>query len=625
MKKISFLLLACLSIFTVSVAQNGKEWIETNYTKREVMIPMRDGVKLYTAIYEPVHSDGKSPVLMTRTPYKAAPYGRGMDGRLSGIWHPYAKEKYIFVVQDVRGRWKSEGVFVNVRPFIADKKGKETDEASDVYDTVEWLLKNVGNNNGKVAAIGSSYSGFYSLMAGLSGHPAIKAVVPQAPVTDWFMGDDFHHNGALILCDAFRFNSSVNRPRPVPTEKLSPNTVYYSTDEYSFFLETGALKNFTALLGDSIQFWNDMMKHPVYDSWWQQRDTRRACYGIHPAVLIVGGLFDAEDCYGTWELYKAINKQSKNTDLQLVVGPWYHGGWGAADGSYLGNIRFGMNTSLHYRTDIEYPFLQYYLKGEGVDIPASRKVRIFFSGENQWHDFPVWPPKEAVAVPYYLSSGGHLLKEEPHETSSYSEYISDPAKPVPYTDKTQYTRTKEYMTDDQRFAGRRPDVLCFKTPPLDKNVKVGGPLIVELEVALSTTDADFVVKLIDEFPEDFAYDAEKEGKGNGKSYLMCGYQMLVRGEVMRGRFRNSFEYPEAFVPGVPAKVCFVMPDIAHTFGKGHRIGIQIQSTWFPLVDRNPQQFVDIYTCEDSDFVKSEIKLFHQKGAASKIILPVLGQ
>lgn len=619
------LFLVCLSVFTIALAQNESEWIEANYTKREVMIPMRDGVRLYTAVYEPVSSDAKAPVLMTRTPYKAGPYGKGMDKRLSGIWHLYAKEKYIFVVQDVRGRWKSEGEFVNVRPFIHNKKGKEVDEASDVYDTVEWLLKNIGNNNGKVAVIGSSYSGFYSLMAGLSGHPAIKVVVPQAPVTDWFMGDDFHHNGALILCDAFRFNSSVNRPRPVPTEKMSANTVYYRTDEYSFFLKTGALKNFTALLGDSIQFWNDMMEHPTYDFWWQQRDTRQACYDIHPAVLVVGGLFDAEDCYGTWELYKAISKQSKNTDLQLVIGPWYHGGWGAHDGSYLGNIRFGMNTSLYYRAVIEYPFLQYYLKGVGTAVPDSQKARIFFSGENQWHNFPAWPPEEIVFTPYYVGDGGALLKEEPQDVSSYSEYISDPAKPVPYTDKTQYTRAKEYMTDDQRFAERRPDVLCFKTQPLAEDVRVGGPLTVELEVALSTTDADFVVKLIDEFPEDFTYDVKADGKGGGQNYLMRGYQMLVRGEVMRGRFRNSFEFPEAFIPGELAEVRFSMPDIAHVFRKGHRIAIQIQSSWFPLVDRNPQQFVNIQTCDDSDFVKSRIKLFHQEGVASKIILPILNR
>lgn len=597
----------------------NETWIKENYTKREEMIPMRDGIHLYTAIYEPIHQKDPSPILITRTPYKASPYGKNMSSRLWSVWQNYAREKYIFVIQDVRGRWKSEGEYVNVRPFIANKKKKkDIDEASDVYDTAEWLLHHTRNNNGKIGIIGTSYPGFYSTMGALSKHPAIKAAVPQAPVTDWFMGDDYHHNGAFMLRDGFSLAVYMNRPRPFPTEKSTPSKPYYKTDEYSFFLKAGALKNLTHLLGDSIAYWNDLMTHPNYDSWWQQRDTRRSCYNIQPAVLVVGGLFDAEDCYGAWELYKAIHKQSPDTDLQLIIGPWHHGAWEGNDGSYLGNVRFGTKTALYYQNEIEYPFLQYYLKGKGTPVSDSRKANVFFSGENQWKEFVSWPDKDAQKISYYLNEEGTLSTQVPDKTISYSEYVSDPAKPVPYTDKTTYARSKEYMTDDQRFAERRSDVLCFKTEVLKQPLTVGGEVEVELDVSMTTTDADFIVKVIDEFPEDFAYNDQKDGKGSGYRYLMNGYQMLVRGDVMRGRYRNSFERPEAFIPKQPTKVRFTMPDIAHTFKEGHRLVVQIQSTWFPLIDRNPQQFVDIYTCEDTDFIKSTIQILHQKNNPSKI-------
>lgn len=594
-------------------------WVKANYAKREEMIPMRDGVRLYTAIYEPIHQEKPSPILMTRTPYKASPYGEKINNRLWRVWQNYAREKYIFIIQDVRGRWKSEGEFVNVRPFVSDKdKNGKIDEASDVYDTAEWLLHHTHNNNGNIGLIGSSYSGFYSLMGALSAHPAIKAAIPQAPVTDWFMGDDYHHNGAFMLCDGFRFASSMNRPRPVPTEHSTPDIPYYKTDEYSFFLKAGTLKNLTNLLGDSIQYWNDLMAHPNYDSWWQERDTRRSCYHIKPAILVVGGLFDAEDCFGTWELYKAIRKQSPATNLQLIMGPWYHGAWEGQDGSFLGNIRFGSKTVPYYRDQIEFPFLQYHLNKEGTPIQENQKASIFFSGENQWKAFDEWPAKEAKKVSFYLGENGNLSTNSPSTKASFSEYISDPAKPVPYTDRTVYARPGEYMTADQRFAERRPDVACFKTEPLKEKLTVGGEIEVELEVALTTTDADFIVKVIDEFPESFTYDDTIDGKGSGQAYLMNGYQMLVRGEVMRGRYRNSFEHPEAFTPQKITKVRFSMPDIAHTFKPGHRLVIQIQSSWFPLIDRNPQQFVNIYTCEEKDFIKSTVKLYHQKDHASKI-------
>lgn len=615
-----FIYFCCMFKGNILFAQDiDEKWVKENYTKREAMIPMRDGMHLYTAIYEPVYCTEDSPVLMTRTPYGAFPYGEEMSDLLWNAWQNYAREKYVFVIQDVRGRWKSEGDFVNVRPFVKEKeKNSKIDEASDVYDTAEWLLHNT-HNNGNIGLIGSSYSGFYALMGALSGHPAVKVSIPQAPVTDWFMGDDYHHNGAFMLCDGFRFASWMNRPRPVPTDELTPYTPYYNIDEYSFFLKMGALKNITRLLGDSIHFWNEMMMHPNYDNWWRERDTRRACYKIAPAIMVVGGLFDAEDCFGAWQLYKAIHCQSPETDLHLIMGPWYHGAWAEDDGSFLGNVRFGSKTTLYYRNQVEFPFLQHYLKGKGSPTSNNRKINIFFSGKNQWETFSSWPPIECTKkISFYLGKGGELSTAIPSEKNSFSEYVSDPAHPVPYTQGTVYSRPKEYMTEDQRFAQQRPDVLSFKTEPLKEELTIGGQIDVELEVGLSTTDADFVVKVIDEFPDNFTYDEAKDGVGGGSQYLMNGYQMLVRGDVMRGRYRDSFEHPKAFIPGQKTKVSFSMQDVAHTFKIGHRLVVQIQSSWFPLVDRNPQQFVNIYTCEDADFVKSTIRLYHQKDALSKI-------
>lgn len=622
--KRTYILFTFLLFFAISYSQViDEKWVKENYTKREVMIPMRDGIKLYTAIYEPISKSEKHPVLMSRTPYSIGNYGKEMNNQLWNSWREYSKEGYIFVFQDVRGKWMSEGNFVNVRPFNPNKK-KETDidEASDTYDTVEWLLKNTVDNNGNVGVSGCSYLGFYSLMAALSNHPAIKAICPQAPVTDWFMGDDIHHNGALMLSDAFSFLPYIDRPRPVPTASQPEGSKpFYTTDEYSFFLKSGAIKNLTKLLGDSIKFWNDVTEHPNYDSWWKARNTRNGCYNIKPAVLVVGGLFDAEDGYGTWELYKTINKQSPDTKLNLVIGPWNHGGWLSDYSTYLGNIRFGSNTSIYFK-EAENKFFNYYLKGKG-SVEDMKKATVFFSGENKWEAFDSWPPKEKVMTPLYLCDNETLQFTVPNTSSSYTEYTSDPSNPVPYTARIQQNRGIEYMTDDQRFAERRPDVISFETEPLKEDLTLGGELITDLKVSISTTDADFVVKLIDVFPDDFSYDAKVYGEENGQNYLMNGYQMLVRGDVMRGRYRNSFEQPEAFVPNKPTTVSFKLTDIAHTFIKGHRMMIQIQSSWFPLVDRNPQQFVDIYHCNDSDFIKSDIKIYHQQDQASRIMLPVL--
>ena len=620
MKK--YISLAAFLLFSfASFSQNADStWFVNNYTKSEVYIPMRDGIKLFTSVYIPKNKTSDHPFLMTRTPYSSAPYG---NGKFANYWSNYmmhyVKENFIFVRQDVRGRYMSEGVFVDVRPFNKNKKGKETDEASDTYDTIDWLLKNIEHNNGKVGVMGTSYPGFYSTEAALSGHPALVAVSPQAPVTDWFIGDDFHHKGAFFVMDAFSFYPGFGTPHPVPSTKYTRGFSFDSDDNYNAYLKTGALKNFTKLMGDSIPFWKDLMAHPNYDEWWKARNARVGLYNVKPAMLWVGGLFDAEDAWGAWNAYKATEKQSNQTNSRIVMGPWYHGQW-SREGSFLGNVRFEKNTSAFYQDSIEVPFFDHYLLGK--EEPKIAEATIFFTGENQWKRFAAWPPQNVEEQNLFLAPNGKLsLNKKPAGNNSYEEYISDPSKPVPYTEDVHFRRTREYMTDDQRFASRRTDVLSFETEILDKEITLAGPVIADLMVSLSTTDADFVVKVIDVFPDDFKYD---EGTlGNDNNYPMGGYQMLVRGEIMRGKFRNSFEKPEPFIPGKITNVKWELPDVAHTFKKGHRIMIQIQSSWFPLSDRNPQKFINIYEANDRDFQKATIRIYDNAVNASKIILPVL--
>lgn len=609
-----FLLLLPFSGFS----QNADSaWILNNYTKKEVYIPMRDGTKLFTVIYAPKDNTEKHPLLLVRTPYSCAPYG---EGKFTSMWYSprkyFLKEKYIYVQQDVRGRWMSEGNFVDVRPYNPNKKtNTDIDEASDAFDTIDWLVKNVANNNNKVGVFGTSYPGFYAAMAALSNHPALKAVSPQAPVTDWFEGDDFHHNGAFMMMDAFAFYSGFGKPRPLPTSRGAAGFQFPVQDNYEFFLRTGPLSGLTKIMGDSIAFWKDLMNHPVLDNWWKARNDRNYVQNISPdiATLVVGGLFDAEDCFGAWNLYQAIENKTKNNN-KLVMGPWHHGQWGRFDGSYLGNVQFGSNTSEWFGQKIELPFFDYYLKGKG-SADEIKEATIFFSGANEWKQLPKWPVNNMQMKPVYLQNKGRLGFEASAGLASFAEYISDPAKPVPYTEDVHLGRTQEYMTDDQRFAARRPDVLVFQTDILQEDLTLGGPLTADLVVSLSTTDADFVVKLIDVFPDNFEYP-----KNIKTEYPMSGYQMLVRGEIMRGKFRNNFEKPEPFIPGKATQVKYTLPDIAHTFKKGHRLMVQIQSSWFPLADRNPQTFTDIYHAKESDFQKSTIRVFHN---SSKILLPVI--
>jgi putative CocE/NonD family hydrolase len=619
-------LFASLNLRSQNVKQDSV-WFRENYYKIEKAIPMRDGVKLFTSIYIPIDSTEKHPILMERTPYNCSPYGPGeFRDFWSGYTRFYLHEGYIMVVQDVRGRWMSEGKFVDVRPFIKNKRPGDIDESTDAYDAIDWLVKNIAGNNGNVGVFGTSYPGFYAGMAAASGHPALKAVSPQAPVTDWFIGDDFHHNGVFFYMDAFDFYvaGGFGRPHPAPVSFESPMPDPYSSkDNYEFYKRQGADKNLLKYTGDSIAFFKEIYEHPNYDDWWKARNARVAQYHIKPAILVTGGLFDAEDCFGAWNLYKAVNVQSPETNAKLVMGPWYHGQWGDADGTHLGNIDFGSNTSFSYQNEMEIPFFNHYLKGK--NDPGLARATIFFSGENKWRRFDTWPAKEAKQEKIFLTDKNGLTAKSPEKETSYDEYISDPAHPVPYAENVHFNRTREYMTDDQRFASRRPDVLTYQSGILQEDFTVGGPVIADLRSSISTTDADFVVKIIDVFPDTLSFQrvdiyAEKDPV---KIYPLGGYEMLVRGEIFRGKFRNSFEKPEPFQPGKTETVRYTIPDIAHTFKKGHRLMIQIQSSWFPLSDRNPQKFTDIYTCEDSDYQSAVIRIFHDRKNPSSIVLPVI--
>jgi putative CocE/NonD family hydrolase len=622
MPPLKHLLLTILSLFGMGAfAQNiDSIYVRENYTKIERSIPMRDGVKLFTAIYLPKDQTKKYPFLVNRTPYTVAPYGSDKYKTSLGNFPAMMREGFIFVYQDVRGRWMSEGTFDDIRPHVANKKGKkDIDESSDTYDTIDWLVKNIKNNNGKAGIYGISYPGFYSTTSLPESHPALKAVSPQAPVTDWFIGDDFHHNGVLFLMDAFSFMTTFGVPRPKPiTPDLGPIGLKFPIlDNYRFYLEAGSVKNLKdKYFADSIHFWNNLFAHPNLDTFWSARNIQQHLKNVKPAVMVVGGFFDAEDAYGTFATYKSIEKQNPSANNILVMGPWYHGGWVRSTGASFGDIQFGQPTSIQYQERFELPFFKYYLKGLGDFKPA--EANIFVTGSNEWKAFSNWPPKDTEQKTLYLQPNGKLGFDKIQRTDSWDEYVSDPNSPVPYQEGVQARRTREYMIDDQRFAARRPDVKVYQTDTLLEDITLTGPVLANLVVSTTGTDADYVVKLIDVYPEDAVSPVP-----NPKNILMGGYQMLVRGEIMRGKYRNSFEKPEAMVPGLVTKVNYAIPDVAHTFKKGHRIMIQVQNSWFPLGDRNPQKFMDIYTAEPSDFQKATHRIFHDVNNASSITVSVL--
>ena len=599
MRRISFFIFLLTAIFScTSEIVIDEIWLSDNYTKSEIMIPMRDGVKLYTSVYQPIGTE-KRPVLIVRTPYSCAPYGDGWKTDLSEYMYKFLQNRYVIVFQDVRGRYMSEGDFINVRPYNPNKSGIEIDEASDTYDTIEWIVNNI-DNNGAVGVTGMSYPGFYATMAALSGHPALKAVSPQAPILDWFKGDDVHHNGALMLMDIYSFAPYMFKEHDNPTEEDHGLPSPIGSDAYQWFLNKRTPSNLTAALPDTLDFWNEILEHPDYDDYWKLRSLEPHLTDILPAVLVVGGEFDTDDCYGALNTYKLIRKNSPRTDLHFVYGPWPHGGWHSLDYEGLGEVKFGKDLSRFFMNDIEYPFFRYYLEGKGRR-PAP--VYIYASGSEDWQMMETWPSDDIVEKTVYLSEHGILSFDAPEDLESSSSYISDPSSPVPFMADAS-NRNNAYMVADQSFASERPDVLTFTSEVQKDILKLQGPIQVDFYSSLTTEDADIVVKFIDVYPD--------------------GYQMLVRGEVFPVRYREGIEAPKPAVPGEIMHIAFTMNDIAHWILPGHRIMIQVQSSWFPLVNLNPQIFIDnIYNAVTEDYMNSEITLYHQKNAPSAIVLSVV--
>lgn len=596
-------------------------FIRQHYTKVERRIEMRDGVRLFTSIYMPRDTTRRYPILLQRTPYSVRPYGEDRYKTRIGPSMRFAREGYIIVYQDVRGKMMSEGDFVAVRPHDPDKQKGEVDESSDTYDTVAWLLDNLPNHNGRVGVWGISAPGFYATHALIDAHPAVKAVSPQAPVTDWFIGDDRHHNGAFQLQASFSFLSSYGAPRPEPTTEPPRGFRDYGTpDGYRWYLDLGPLTNVNErYLHGENEIWNDMMEHGTYDAFWQARTPLPHLREVQPAVLVVGGFFDAQDLYGPLKTYAAIERQNPQTPNFLVMGPWWHGGWARGAGDRYGQFYFDQRTSEFYRDNIEFPFFQHFLQDEGVLGLA--EASIFITGTNVWHFFEAWPPPAATPKNLYLQPDGGLSLEPPTGADAFAEYVSDPAKPVPHTPEIVVYRDDRYVVQDQRFASTRPDVLVFESEPLEEDLTVAGDLFASLFVSTTGTDADFIVKLIDVHPGD-ARCGLPEG---GCSTPMGGLQAMVRGEVMRAKFRNSFEHPEPMTPGEVTEVTFDMQDVAHTFKKGHRLMVQVQSTWFPMVDRNPQTFVDIYHATEEDYQKATHRVYFSRNYPSHLKLKVLGE
>ena len=640
MVRLKFWLLLCaVTLTTGLLAQSRPDApefdIKEHYTKYEYRIPMRDGVHLFTAVYVPKDSSHAYPFLIDRTPYSVGPYGVDLYRGQLGPTPDFDKAGYIFVFQDVRGRYMSEGQFLEMRPHIDNKKShKDVDDSTDLYDTIDWLLKNVPNNNGNAGIWGISYPGFFTSASIIDSHPALKAASPQAPMTNLFMGDDAYHGGAFMLAANFGFYSSF---KPQDNPQLPAKTPvpfdFGTKDGYEFFLSVGSIGNLSKLLDGKSQLFDDQMRHNTYDDYWKARNLALHMKNIHCAVLTVGGWFDAEDLQGPFSTFQAIDRNNPDIVNALVVGPWVHGGWSRYDGEHLGRVEFASNTGDFYRKEILFPFFEQYLKGKGdAKLP---KAYVFETGTNVWRRYASWPPKEATPKTLYFHANGDLSFDPPSEASSFDEYVSDPARPVPYVNYVSVGVPQEYMVSDQRFAASRTDVLVYETPILQEDVTIAGPVSPRLFVSTTGTDSDWDVKLIDVYPTDYPDSKLDVPKPEDRSkprtdvpppqFTMGGYEQLVRGEPFRGKFRHSFEKPEAFTPGKVEEVNFTMQDVNHTFRRGHRIMVQVQNSWFPLTDRNPQTFVNIPDAKASDFVKATERVYHSKEQASGIVVGVVPQ
>jgi uncharacterized protein len=629
--------LLVFAIFAAAILQPSRAQemldVKATYAKQEVMVPMRDGTKLFTIIYSPRDTSQRYPFLLTRTAYSIAPYGPDNYRAVVGPSEEFTREGYIFVYQDARGRFKSEGTFIHHLPF--DRSGRPN-ESTDTYDTIEWLLENVPNNNGRVGQWGISWDGWETSMGMIDAHPALRASSPQAPPQDQFFGDDYHSGGAYQLSYGFAWMSSNARARTAPTEQRTARFDYGTPDGYRFFLDLGAAANAVKYFGDTVPTWNDHMQHGTYDEYWKSRNVPKDLGGVHHPVLIVAGWFDAEDFYGPFRMHRVL-KQANADKTVLVVGPWSHGAWARGDGDHLGAIGFGSKTSAYYRTQVELPFFNYYLKDKGrLDLP---RALAFETGRNEWRTCDQWPPAQTVAKNLYLRAGGKLTLDAPGGDSptrraglqprrraglpareGFDSYVSDPAKPVPYTAQVPTTEGQLFAVEDQRFAWSRPDVLSYETDPLTSDLTIAGPITATLHVSTTGTDSDWVVKLIDVYPGD-----TPDPQPNAAGVRMGGYQMLLAGDILRGKFRGSFSDPRPMVPGKTTRIEVPLGDRYHTFLKGHCVMVQIQSSWFPMFDRNPQTFVDIYHAKPSDYVKATERVFRTKASPSYVTVGVIGK
>jgi putative CocE/NonD family hydrolase len=593
------------------------QYIKDNYQKFEYKVPMRDGKKLFTSVYVPKDKSKEYPIMMDRTPYSVAPYGIDKYKTSLGPSSLFTHDGYIFVYQDVRGRWMSEGIFEEMTPEKdTNPTSTVTDEGSDTYDTIDWLIKNIPGNNGKVGVWGISYPGFYTTASLLSRHPALACASPQAPMADLWR-DDGWHNGAFFLAANFSFYPGfTNRQDGIPTQRRGSRFDPGMEDGYQFYMNLGPVKNTNdKYYKDTIRLWNEMLDHPDYDQHWKDRNVLTHLTNIKTPVLVTGGWYDAEDLYGAINTYKTIVKNNPQTPAYFCMGPWVHGGWARGDGDHLGDVDFGQKAGPYYRENIEFKFFSHYLKGTDMNIPVAS---MFQTGVNQWKAYKTWPPAQSVEKNLYFLPGGKLSFDAPKTLAAYDEFVSDPNKPVPFWNGTDMDMKREYMTADQRFASTRPDVLTYQTAVLDKDVTLAGNIWANLKASISGTDADFMVKVIDVYP-----DSAKNNQWTAKDVYMSGYQQMVRSETMRGKYRANISKPIPFIPGKVTPVNFELQDVLHTFRKGHRIMVQVQSTMFPLVDRNPQTFVNIMKAKASDFKKATHRVYTSKTQASYLKVRIL--
>lgn len=623
---------AAVSILVLASLQAGSPPIEeydlkAHYVKSEHMIPMRDGVKLFTIVYSPRDPSENNPILIHRTPYSSAPYGPEEFRKSLGPSIDFAKEGFIFVYQDVRGKFKSEGDFVVMRPIIPAKRtNRDADESTDMYDTIEWLLAHIPNHNGRVGQWGISYPGSQVVWGMIDSHPALKASSPQAPAIDMFIGDDFHHNGAFRLMYTFSWLSGSARIRSGSTDARGRPFDYGTPDGYRFFLQAGSLSRINEqYFRNQVPTWNEYMEHPDYDEYWHRQNPLRFLRNIRHAVLVVAGWFDAEDFYGPLETYRTIEKHNPSNQCSIVIGPWLHGGWASMAGDSLGEILFGSRTSEYYRKEVELPFFLYHLKGRGESrLP---EALVFETGLNQWKSYDSWPPRAAEARSLYLHAGGRLEFAPPSTTASvgFDSFLSDPSKPVPFSSEIRTTQGHLWMIEDQRFAATRPDVLVYETDELSEDITIAGDITASLFVSTTGTDADWIVKLIDVYPGNAPDPPSSTGdRGSLRLRDRPGhFQMLLAGEVFRSKYRNSYSRPEPLVPDRPTKIEFSLRDRYHRFRKGHRIMVQVQSTWFPVIDRNPQKFMNIYQARDAEFQRATHKVYRSGSRLSSVKVHVV--